>query len=535
MYSARPEKPFFTSVVLLLIVATGFAFRAIIACADINYLLGHGYLQDDAYYYFVIARNIAENGLVSFDGETLTNGFHPLWQLLITPFWFFLEPEHDAVLASMWLAVVLNTAAIPLLFFIVRRITAQTGVALFAAALFAFHGSIIGDHFNGLETSLNSTVLLLLLWQFLRLVLPQEQDEKSSGLSGWFCFGFFASLVFLARTDNAFVIITLYSALLFFSFREERLSAFLLAGMTGVVFILPWLWWNYHHFGAIVQSSGLAGGIYWYQDWRETNSFWQNAGIGGMEALRQIDIVSRSYLLNLGHNLGFWIGLVFIVFSVLLFIPLKKHNPVLYRNARWLVPFIVGLLLTFSYHTLVRAFVRIWYEAPLSLAFVLVLSVCLCLIGESLHKRFAGRLPRAVPAVLVLLLLLAAHPPLFGLKNKGEIRDYDRLLAAEWINSNLPETAVLGAGNAGIQAYYSHRKLVNLDGVVNIDAHHARVERRFNQYLFNSGIGYIIENEGGLAHYCNENTFYRCTEVMAFGESKRPVKIARVTPIGIAD
>lgn len=38
----------------------------------------------DTFYYLTVARNIVEHGLVSFDGEHPTNGFHPIWQLLTT-------------------------------------------------------------------------------------------------------------------------------------------------------------------------------------------------------------------------------------------------------------------------------------------------------------------------------------------------------------------------------------------------------------------------------------------------------------------
>lgn len=43
---------------------------------------GVDFLADDAYYYVVIARNLAATGRVSFDGATLTTGFHPLLLLL---------------------------------------------------------------------------------------------------------------------------------------------------------------------------------------------------------------------------------------------------------------------------------------------------------------------------------------------------------------------------------------------------------------------------------------------------------------------
>lgn len=39
--------------------------------------------EDDAFFYFQIARNIAETGRASFDGTDLTNGFHPLWMGLL--------------------------------------------------------------------------------------------------------------------------------------------------------------------------------------------------------------------------------------------------------------------------------------------------------------------------------------------------------------------------------------------------------------------------------------------------------------------
>src|SRR5271165_7009287 len=38
---------------------------------------------DDAYYYFVVARHLVHNGQSTFDGFTLTNGYHPLWMALI--------------------------------------------------------------------------------------------------------------------------------------------------------------------------------------------------------------------------------------------------------------------------------------------------------------------------------------------------------------------------------------------------------------------------------------------------------------------
>lgn len=42
------------------------------------------YYCDDFYYYAVVARNFANTGASTFDGTTLTNGYHPLWFLVLS-------------------------------------------------------------------------------------------------------------------------------------------------------------------------------------------------------------------------------------------------------------------------------------------------------------------------------------------------------------------------------------------------------------------------------------------------------------------
>ena len=50
--------------------------------------------NDDSFYYFQIARNLAEGQFSTFDGGiTRTNGYHPVWMWLITPFYWVFDPE----------------------------------------------------------------------------------------------------------------------------------------------------------------------------------------------------------------------------------------------------------------------------------------------------------------------------------------------------------------------------------------------------------------------------------------------------------
>ncbi len=61
---------------------------------DLINMVRDGY-WDDAFYYFQIAHHMAEGRFSTFDGGvTRTNGYHPLWLFLITPFyWAFDKTE----------------------------------------------------------------------------------------------------------------------------------------------------------------------------------------------------------------------------------------------------------------------------------------------------------------------------------------------------------------------------------------------------------------------------------------------------------
>jgi len=75
------------------IIAAGLAVRLIIAWLPVTTLIPHT-LPDDAFIYFVIARNIAAGLGATFDGVKPTNGFHFLWALLIAPIFRF-APNGD--------------------------------------------------------------------------------------------------------------------------------------------------------------------------------------------------------------------------------------------------------------------------------------------------------------------------------------------------------------------------------------------------------------------------------------------------------
>ncbi|MEM9046522.1 MAG: hypothetical protein AAGC81_17705 [Pseudomonadota bacterium] len=92
-----------------------------------------GMHEDDVFFYFQIARNAIENGSLSFDGSTTTNGFHLLWMAVLVT---------GGMVFSQAIAIetaLLATSAIPLIIFawICRPITF---VQILTAAYFVGFG-----------------------------------------------------------------------------------------------------------------------------------------------------------------------------------------------------------------------------------------------------------------------------------------------------------------------------------------------------------------------------------------------------------
>ncbi len=53
--------------------------------APMDNLLDRWFTTDDAFYYFQVARNISEGKGSSLDGIHPSNGYHPLWMLILIP------------------------------------------------------------------------------------------------------------------------------------------------------------------------------------------------------------------------------------------------------------------------------------------------------------------------------------------------------------------------------------------------------------------------------------------------------------------
>lgn len=157
---------------------------------------GTDFFADDAYYYAVIARNLAATGRMTFDGTTLTNGFHPLLLWLEALGFKALgtggSPRAEYLALNFGMAVVfLATCMGTLRIALERRARDRDDSALDVLVLvlgILLVPRLSAIYLNGMEGILELPLLALVGW------LTWQRNYRAAGWCG--------ALLMLARLDT---------------------------------------------------------------------------------------------------------------------------------------------------------------------------------------------------------------------------------------------------------------------------------------------------------------------------------------------
>ena len=212
-------------------VYLGMFLGFIITSALVNYQSLN--FHPDAYYYFGIARNLADGGTFTFDGESVTTGFHPLWQFLSTGIYFVFRD-----MASFHVAI-LGTSTLLFIggYLLLAQVALRNGISpgafgLVSIPVFAINVSLFQK--SGMENSLVFFLLSLFLW-------TQYQGWRDSGRTV-VATALVLSLVYLARLDSIFLIPLFVGWYTVSRWRAGRLlPALALPAIVGAVILTHWL------------------------------------------------------------------------------------------------------------------------------------------------------------------------------------------------------------------------------------------------------------------------------------------------------
>ncbi|CRK60316.1 hypothetical protein [Alloactinosynnema sp. L-07] len=400
-----------------------------------------GLFDDDAFYYFGVAAHIAGGDGSTFNGMDPTNGYHPLWLLLLVPV-FSIAQGHAALVTVTLVSAGLFLASARQ----IDRIGALTGrpvlVTVCAAPLLVVGTAGPSFWFSGMETGL---LLFAVLWLAATYLRTEGFTADGFGPGHARAAGALMALAILSRLDSVFPM-ALLGVLALVSWKRAglpwlRLGAWL-AAFPAVV-LAGYLAINQALFDTPMPVSGQAKAL---------------GGTGGLNT----DVVGQFLTSPVLFGQSTWLGALglLVVGGALL----VKAGGALGRAAAFGAVVLGGGVLVVVYYAVTTSWqLWPWYfsAAPLAIA----------LAGPALASRI--RVPaRGLVAVAMILLVVATTSANAVRSARGGVARSAFIEAgpavAAKIDALTPFGLPLAMGDrAGSLGFHLHRPLVHLEGLVN--------------------------------------------------------------------
>ena len=483
---------------VLLVVALaslGAAVRINLALKSMEFLITE-LVPDDAFYYFTVSRNTALGRGISFDGINPTNGFHPLWMVLLIPVFAMLK-EPASIRAALLIGAALNVTAGIVIYLFLRDSLRQARLiavpmALLVLAGWMFSPYIVRQSVNGMETSLSILLLATAIFITMRLQIERATSLVAVSLV-W-------GLVLLSRTDM-FLFWIPAMTFIFLKKPNQNFKPIVISVAITFLVLTPWIIWNLLTFGSLVQSSAVAIPQVIRASWiaesaNEVTPLRILSHVGNLvwNAFRQLltfgNLTSRALLTVTG-------------LSVIIVLTTKdvarRLVTLLAQNAYLLV----GLAGWFIVHDAIRWISRDWYF----IAPVFVIWIALSFFVSGAFTVFRNR--RWLEAGVLyagLLVWLISGPAAYTSRQLAPPSSRypwqaKMLEGANWIRESLPEDALVGAWNAGILGFFSERVVINLDGVVNNEILPYVRNKEICEYLNDANVEYVADFDNTIYNY----------------------------------
>ena len=467
-------------------VALGaFAVAGAVALLDLRTILSH-FMVDDSFYYLEIARNVSLGKGFTFDGLHATNGFQPLFQLLLVPvFWLTTDNEAAIRVAKLLEALIFAVGAV-LLYRLVLKWGLGRGAAWMALAVLILPGPyghpLAKGLFTGMESGVNFLMLLLLLHMWQASLRGRDQ------IPFVVAYGLVIALAFLARLDNIFLIAGLAAGhgYMLRKGAGPRLSRLLLAAMISVVVCGAYLLWNELQFGNAVPISGRAhfmvsqrrsaqlleqGLLPWIR-----NTAWFVFHLKSVAVLPLLGLILVPALVLFQR----WVA--------------RLHSNVWPRDdARAVLLWVLWIssVIRIGYYAVFQQYPGsgvFWYYVQE----VIVIALCAGVGFRWLFDRL--KIERRAEIARLLSLGLLSISLVFILNTKPvfdwEVASFE---ATQEIRGIVSEGDVLGAKDAGVLGYFLPNSVVNLDGLVNDARYYEYLKAgRVDEYILQEDIRYLL-------------------------------------------
>ena len=458
--------------------------------------------SDDSFYYFKIAQHMAEGKFSTFDGGiTRTNGYHPVWLLLITPIYWLFDPV-QALFAIKVFEILLVAGGVALIA-LAARLAHLPWILLIGVPPSLY---MAGNHglIRGLEAA---AALFWLGLLFLALALWARKPGR------WFWL--LAAVVFSlpwVRLELAAVSFAAAGALYLLGFQDGGASQFarlkpLLAAAAGLAVYFAW---NKLAFGGLVPVSGAVR-----RAWSKFR--WEAEGGYSLARNLQETLQIQAFDNELPMALGICAG-----FLLMLWLARRFRSP-----DNWpLLAFLAGAFCVaaghlgkfaqtvFTVHPYWGDYVHYFVPGYLMAALAVPVGCYLALgllrsfAGQS-HPRAAKWLARGILAAGIALLALTTNfdAPFQHVQARGQLPKAGEQLDIHYLGALmtdrlLPEGSVIGSWDSGILGYFSNFPVVNLDGVVNSYGYFRATNKPEERYYYWEAYPELVR-QFGITHFAN--------------------------------
>lgn len=476
-----------------LLLAIGFLIR-IIFSFSIEYSITHGISSDDSYYYFRIAQNIASGFGSTFDQINKTNGYQPLvlW-LLVLIYSIFKFDILIPVIVSQILLSIISAFAAYLTYRFVREISGNEFAAILSVVFLFLNPIIIAINFKSLETNFYWLFLIISVIFFKKFLQDQKTEKK---YFNYFVFGFIISLAAFSRLDGGFYIaaFTIYLLLIKGIDFIEKLKRIFSAGIGFSLLFIPYLIYNYLSFGHPVPISGRAKVFHNHKTVLNQVGDYFTFDFFIYELRRFFFPFNFDLFANRGFGVFEQIAVYIVIAALIILIVFFLKSGYLKKAMNHFKGYgfiLIYLFFHYSFYTLYFWEYRFYYFLPEIIFLAIILSM---LIVEWIKEKFIHKESLATEIVLTLVIFV-----FFIGGIKIFTAQHEQTLAfktAQWIKEHIPEDKIFGSANTGILSYFTQRKFVNLDGMVNNDElinAYKEGSEKYVEYLKKNRIEYLVD------------------------------------------
>jgi hypothetical protein len=409
------------------------------------------WISDDAFYYYKTALNLRHGLGSTFDGINLTNGYHPLWMAVCVVL-AFLTDAQVPYLYLVWIVTLLLVGLVSLQLYWMFRPALGQAWALLLILLVNWQWITAIGLFTGLETPLYLVLIFALVEYVTRIDLVQTRHAVLLGI--------LAGLAFLARTDfilllPVFVLVAAYKLWKTPHWRRQAI----LAVLPFALLVLPYLAWNIALTGHVQQISGAVKNLEVERSGRTWGTVLATfRDYGSFLESTIVPYISQTWI----------VWPVRVIMLILVVLSLRQILTSIRGDLR-LMLLIACAISELAYYGVAygSSKLRPWHLILPYIVAQLLFVWCMHVWRD--RWKSLGNAMLTVLLTAIVCFAVVATIPSFGFKTQGTLNTgrfyYDE--AARWLRENTEPDATIGVWNAGYVGYFSDRRVVNLDGLIN--------------------------------------------------------------------